>query len=83
LVMLIGAFVAITFGKAPLELIVFAQRITIFLVPFIGIIMFLIANDPVIMKDQVNKTTTKIWAALGLIVLITLAFSNLYNLFIK
>ena len=83
LIMIIGSVIAILFGKAPLELIVFAQSITIFLVPFIGIIMFLIANDPLIMKDQVNKPITKIWAVLGLIILITLAISNFYNLFLK
>lgn len=83
LIMIIGSGIAIVFGKAPLELIVFAQSITIFLVPFIGIIMFLIANDPIIMKDQVNKPITKAWALLGLIVLIALAISNFYNLFIK
>lgn len=83
LIMAIGSLIAIMFGKAPLELIVFAQSITIFLVPFIGIIMFLIANDPAIMKEQVNRPITKSWAVLGLVVLITLALSNFYNLFIK
>ncbi len=43
--MITGAVIAIVFGKLPLQLIVFAQSITIFVVPFIGIAMYSIAND--------------------------------------
>lgn len=80
LVMVFGSIIAFVFGKAPLELIVLAQSITIFLVPFIGIVMFLIGNDSVLMKEQVNTPLTKIWAIIGLSILILLAISNLFNL---
>lgn len=83
LVMIFGSMIALIFNGPPLELIVFAQSITIFLVPLIGIIMFLVANDNEIMGDQVNKPLTKLWATLGLLILVTLAFINLYNLTIK
>ena len=80
LVMIFGSVIALIFGNLPLELIVFAQSITIFLVPFIGIILFLIANDKEIMGNLRNKPLTKLWAILGLVLLVTLAISNFYNL---
>ncbi|QBQ40974.1 Nramp family divalent metal transporter [Sphingobacterium psychroaquaticum] len=80
LVMIFGSIIALVFGKLPLELIVFAQSITIFLVPFIGIIMLLIANDKEIMGDFKNKTLTNIWAVLGLMVLVVLAYHSAQSL---
>ncbi|WP_312741918.1 Nramp family divalent metal transporter [Sphingobacterium multivorum] len=80
LVMIFGSAIALIFGNLPLELIVFAQSITIFLVPFIGIILFLIANDKEIMGALRNSPRTRLWAILGLLLLVFLAFSNFYNL---
>src|SRR5690606_14796256 len=48
-VMILGCVVAISFGRLPLELIVLAQSVTIFLVPFIGVSIYLIANNKSIM----------------------------------
>lgn len=83
LVMIIGATIAIIFGKLPLELIVFAQSVTIFLVPFIGIALYAIANDVKIMGSLVNSPAFKIIGALGLLVLMVLAGSNVNELFFK
>ncbi|MFA4869617.1 MAG: Nramp family divalent metal transporter [Pedobacter sp.] len=83
LVMIFGAAIAIKFGKLPLELIVFAQSVTIFLVPFIGIAMYAISNDRKIMGKEVNTWFTKILAALGLLILLFLALSNIKELFLK
>ena len=81
LVMVIGAFVAIRFGKLPLELIVFAQSVTIFVVPFIGTAMYLVANDARIMGEKVNKPFVKIFAGLGLLIIFALALVNVKELF--
>ncbi len=83
LVMVIGATIAIIFGKLPLELIVFAQSVTIFLVPFIGIAMYAIANDALVMGSYKNSAIVKIFAGLGLLLIITLALSNVKELFFK
>lgn len=80
IVMIAGSIIALVFGSLPLELIVFAQSITIFLVPFIGITMYLIGNDKAIMGQHVNSPITKIWGALGLLLIIGLAISNFINL---
>ncbi|QNF33507.1 Nramp family divalent metal transporter [Adhaeribacter swui] len=83
LVMIIGACIAIAFGKLPLELIVFAQSVTIFLVPFIGLAMYVIGNDVKIMGSHVNSTPVKIMGAFGLLILFVLAASNVNELFLK
>jgi manganese transport protein len=81
LVMVIGASVAIRFGKLPLELIVFAQSVTIFVVPFIGTVMYLVANDAKIMGEKVNTPFVKIFAGLGLLIIFSLALVNVKELF--
>lgn len=81
LVMVIGAFISIKFGKLPLELIVFAQSVTIFIVPFIGLTMYMVANDRKLMGDKVNSPTIKIIAGLGLAIIFALAIINVKELF--
>lgn len=83
LVMVCGASISLIFGKLPLELIIFAQSVTIFLVPIIGIAMFSIANDKKMMGKYVNNSYAKIGGTLGLILLSSLAVWNFYELFIK
>lgn len=83
LVMLIGALIAIKFGKLPLQLIVFAQSITIFLVPFIGIAMYAISNDEKIMGKHKNSVSVKIIGFIGLLILMCLACINVKELFFK
>ena len=81
LVMVIGATVAIMFGNLPIQLMIFAQSVTILVVPFIGIALYQIANDEKIMKGLKNDTKTKIIGALGLIILVGLAIRNVQTLF--
>ncbi len=59
-VMVIGAAVAIIFGKLPLQLIVLAQAVTIFIVPFIGIALYL----PPTMKRSWAHTGTRLLSRL-------------------
>lgn len=83
LVMLIGATIAIIFGKLPLELIVFAQSVTIFIVPLIGIAMYVVANDAQIMGTLKNTATVKLIGGIGLLILIVLGLMNIKELFLK
>ncbi|MEI3612375.1 Nramp family divalent metal transporter [Pseudogracilibacillus sp. SO30301A] len=80
-VMLIGSIIALIFGGAPVNMIVFAQAITIVVVPFIAIALLVVANDENIMGELKNTTTKNIIAIIGLIVLILLAFNNVKNIF--
>lgn len=81
LVMVFGAVIAIVFGRLPLQLIVFAQSVTIFVVPVIGISMYLIANDRKIMGDLTNTVSAKLLGGLGLMLIIGLALVNVKTLF--
>lgn len=81
LVMVFGAGIAIRFGSLPIELMIFAQRVTIFVVPFIGIALYLIANDESVMKNHKNSLQVKIFGAMGLLILIGLAIRNFQTLF--
>ncbi len=76
LVMIIGAIIAIIFGHLPIQLMIFAQSITILVVPFIGIALYQIANDESIMNDLTNSKQVKLYGALGLVILIGLAIRN-------
>jgi manganese transport protein len=83
LVMVCGASISLFFGKLPLELIIFAQSVTIFLVPFIGFAMYSVANDAQIMGNATNTTFFKMSGAIGLLLLSVLAVWNFNELFLK
>ena len=83
LVMILGCIVAISFGRLPLELIVLAQSVTIFLVPFIGISILVIANSKKVMGEHANSIFYKTVGVLGLAVIFILMFSNVYNMILK
>ncbi len=81
LVMIIGASIAVRFGKLPLELIVFAQSVTIFVVPFIGTAIYMVGNDKKIMGEKVNSPLVKVVGGIGLLVIFSLAIINSKELF--
>lgn len=82
LVMTVGAIIAIIFGKQlPLQLIVMAQSVTIFIVPVIGIALLTIANDEKIMGPLKNNMYQKIMGIIGLLLVLFLAAYNAKSLF--
>lgn len=81
IVMITGAIVAVWFGGIPIDLIVFAQGITIFIVPFIGIILFITANSKDVLGELRNGTGSRIVGYIGIILLIILALRNAYLIF--
>jgi len=83
LIMVIGAAVAIAFGKLPLELIVLAQTVTIFIVPFIGTAIYLLANSESVMGADRNSMFYRIAGALGLAILFFLAIIGFKDIFLK
>ncbi|MDQ0338577.1 NRAMP (natural resistance-associated macrophage protein)-like metal ion transporter [Caldalkalibacillus uzonensis] len=80
-VMVIGAGVAIFFQGLPIQLILFAQAITIVVVPLIGISLYVVANDKEIMGDLRNSTFKNVIGIIGLLVLLVLAGNTIKNLF--
>jgi manganese transport protein len=82
LVMAFGSLIGLIFGSAPINMIIFAQAITIVVVPFIAIAI-LVANDEKIMGSLKNTLWKNIVGIAGLIVLILLAVNNIINIFLK
>lgn len=80
-VMILGASVAIIFGKLPIQLIILAQSVTIFIVPFIGFALFAVANDSRIMGTAKNNLYYKVMGAAGLALVVFLALMNAMTLF--
>lgn len=80
LVMAVGAVVAWLFGKVPLELIVVAQSVTVFVIPFIALAMYLIARDQQLMGGK----TLPLWLSgstlAGIILIIVMALFNIHAL---
>jgi len=81
-VMIAGSCIAIGFERPPLEIIVFAQSVTIFLVPFIGIVLFLISSDTTLMGGYVNMPVVRYCGIVGLLILMLLAGYNFNALFL-
>ncbi len=82
-VMILGCIVAVSFGKLPLELIVLAQSVTIFLVPFIGVSILVIANSKKVMGEHANNAFYKLAGYAGLVIILVLMVSNIYDMFLK
>jgi len=83
LVIVIGATVAIVFGNLPIELIVLAQSLTIIVSPLIGLLLLLIAFGKSAKNEIELGTGLRALLILGWLVLLFLALTNGYNIFIK
>ncbi|MEM9676034.1 MAG: Nramp family divalent metal transporter, partial [Bacteroidota bacterium] len=83
LVILIGAAIALKFGRLPLELIIFAQAITILIAPIIAIALLLVAKDAELMGSLKNSRWQTLVAFLCIGVLFFLAITHFRMQFIS
>jgi len=82
LVITIGAIVAFIFGSLPLQLIIFAQGITVMLVPLAAIIILLFANKKDVNVENKKLGFSNIIGVLGILVLLLMSgYSINYLLF--
>lgn len=79
-VMLLGAAIALRFGRLPLELIVFAQAITIVIAPLVGMALLVVANDGSVMGSYKNSRWKNIGGLLGILLLLLLSIIHLRTL---
>ena len=82
-VIIIGASVAIVFGRLPINLIITAQALTIIVGPLIGLMLTLIAFDKAAKHEITLGFGLKIILWLGLAILLVLACANCYTIFVK
>tara|TARA_R110002050_G_scaffold75052_5_gene160926 strand:+ start:31699 stop:32940 length:1242 start_codon:yes stop_codon:yes gene_type:complete len=83
LVILIGATIAHIFGSLPLELIIFAQGITIMIVPMIAVIILIFSNGKRISEGLKNNMFTTALGIIGISILILMSIYSIYFLFFK
>lgn len=81
LVIVLGATVAITFGRLPLELIVLASGVTAIVAPAAALSILLFARSEKIMGNLKNSGLVNILGAVGLVVLLVLIVYNVRYLF--
>ncbi len=80
-VILFGATIALLYGGLPLQLIIFAQALTIIIAPAAAIFILLVANDRKVMGEATNTRTNNIIPFLGLGILLFLAMYNIKSIF--
>jgi manganese transport protein len=81
LVMILGGTIAIAFGTIPIQLIIFAQAITIFVVPFIGLLLLWLASDRARLGSLANPLWKTILGMLGWLALVATAVNLIIQLF--
>lgn len=80
-VILFGASIALLYGGLPLQLIVFAQALTIIIAPAAAIFILLMANDKSVMNEQTTSMRQNIIPITGLVILLFLAGYNIKSIF--
>ncbi|WP_339713958.1 Nramp family divalent metal transporter [uncultured Kriegella sp.] len=83
LVVLIGAVVAYIFGALPLELIIFAQGITIMIVPLAAVIILIFANSKKMAVELKNTKYSNVMGVVGILVLLLMSAYSIDYLFFK
>lgn len=76
-----GGVIAFIYSDLQLNLIVFAQGITIVIVPLIGLFIYLIANSVSLSGEFRHNLTMKFLGITGIAVLVFLAINNVYIVF--
>jgi len=80
-VILFGSAIALLYGGLPLQLIVFAQALTIIIAPAAAIFILLIANDKAVMGEAISTRSQNIIPLIGLGILLFLAGYNIQSIF--
>lgn len=81
LVVVIGATIAFIFGALPLELIIFAQGITILIVPVAAVVILLIANSETMSEKLKSTRYLNVLGILGIGVLLLMSGYSVKYLF--
>ena len=81
LVMLLGGIIAIVFATVPIQLLIFAQAITILVVPFIGLLMLWLASDRARMGSLANPAWKTVLGIVGFLALLATAVRLVWVLF--
>lgn len=81
LIILVGALVALVFGALPIQLIIFAQSITVMLVPIAAVVMMIMANVKKQPSELKNNRLSNTLGALGILVLLIMSVYSINYIF--
>ena len=65
----------------PTQIIVFAQAVSGFSLPFFAILLMLVTNNKKIMGDKTNSVWRNIWGVIAVVVTLGLGIKGLYGVF--
>lgn len=68
-----GLLIAVVFQSSPVQLIVIAQALTVFISPILAFLIILMANRVTLMRDMRNRWWQNLFGILGLIAVIMLS----------
>jgi manganese transport protein len=71
----------VIFGSAPVQLIIIAQALTIFVVPFVGLVLLWVVNDDARMGRWANSWWQNVLGVLGWLALLATAVRLVWVLF--
>ncbi len=80
-VILFGSTIALLYGGLPLQLIIFAQALTIIIAPAAAVFILLMANDRSIMGKHTAGLRRNVIPIAGLVILLSLAIYNIKSIF--
>lgn len=58
-------------GRSPVQLIVYAQAMTVLVAPLLGILIVIVANNPRVLGDLRNRWWHNLFAAIGLVAIVS------------
>jgi manganese transport protein len=75
-----GLAITLVFTKSPVQLIIFAQALTVLIAPFLGFLLFVMSNNTKLMGNLRNTWWKNIIGALGFISILSLSGLLIYEL---
>nr|WP_245973343.1 Nramp family divalent metal transporter [Rhodococcus wratislaviensis] len=75
-----GLVITILFTKSPVQLIIFAQALTVLIAPFLGFLLFVMSNNTQLMGNLRNTWWKNVIGALGFVSILSLSGLLIYEL---
>nr|WP_235672866.1 divalent metal cation transporter [Mycolicibacterium hodleri] len=75
-----GLVITLTFTKSPVQLIIFAQALTVLIAPFLGFLLFVMSNNRQLMGDLRNTWWKNVIGGVGFLSILSLSGLLIYEL---
>ena len=75
-----GLTITLLFTKSPIQLIIFAQALTVLIAPFLGFLLYVMSNNRQLMGDLRNTLWKNLIGAIGFLCILSLSGLLVYEL---